>query len=177
VEEILALKRKVEEETGPEKLLIILANKCDHPSFGSQKFERGFDSDDHVMTISAKEKTHLDQLRSLLIHHINLGQINSGDTIVTNLRHYDALTKAQGSLQEVLNRHQPRLRMIFSEVLYRKVIYFLLFVKCLFLLSFSTLFFLFFVAQLYFFTYICCPVVAQLAILLPTYQFDGSQAK
>ena len=64
-----------------------------------------------------------------------------------------------------------------NEVLYRKVIYFLLFVKCLFLLSFSTLFFLFFVAQLYFFTYICCPVVAQLAILLPTYQFDGSQAK
>ena len=61
--------------------------------------------------------------------------------------------------------------------MYRKVIYFLLFVKCLFLLSFSTLFFLFFVAQLYFFTYICCPVVAQLAILLPTYQFDGSQAK
>jgi len=44
-------------------------------------------------------------------------------------------------------------------------------------MSYSKLFFLFFVAQLYFFTYICCPVVAQLAILLPTYQFDGSQAK
>ena len=61
--------------------------------------------------------------------------------------------------------------------MFRKVIYFLLFVKCLFFIGFKGFFFLFFVAQLYFFTYICCPVVAQLAILLPTYQFDGSQAK
>jgi hypothetical protein len=27
------------------------------------------------------------------------------------------------------------------------------------------------------FTYICCLIVAQLVILLPTYQFDGSQMK
>ena len=63
------------------------------------------------------------------------------------------------------------------ELLQREVIIFPLFVKCLYLLILLISFFLFFVAQLYFFTYFCCPVVAQIAILLPTYPFDGSQAK
>ena len=76
---------------------IVLANKIDlidNPS----TFEE-FDA----ITISAKEKLNLETLRHTLFDAVTNGKINLQSTIVSNTRHYDALQKANKSLDDVLN--------------------------------------------------------------------------
>lgn len=53
--------------------------------------------------ISAKLKNNVEALQQQLIQAANLPQIGTNDVIVTNIRHYDALTKAQEAITRVLN--------------------------------------------------------------------------
>ncbi len=50
-------------------------------------------------TISAKNKTGINELKNLLLSFVNKGALRNNDTIVTNSRHYDSLLKA---LEEIL---------------------------------------------------------------------------
>lgn len=102
-EQLKTFREIVEEESGGGQLIVTLANKTDHPSFDAQAFREAFAADESMILISAKAKTHLDELRNRLVHHINMGQAGQGDTIVTNLRHFEALSKAAISLEEVLS--------------------------------------------------------------------------
>ncbi len=51
--------------------------------------------------ISAKQKQHTDKLKDLLIQAAALPEINQNDVIVTNVRHYEALTKAHDAIVRV----------------------------------------------------------------------------
>lgn len=51
--------------------------------------------------ISAKQRTHTPELEDLLIKSAALPNISQNDVIVTNVRHYEALTKALESIQRV----------------------------------------------------------------------------
>ncbi|GGF48930.1 tRNA uridine-5-carboxymethylaminomethyl(34) synthesis GTPase MnmE [Echinicola rosea] len=52
--------------------------------------------------ISAGQKEHLDDLRDKVLELVNLDKFRTGNTVVTNIRHYDSLVKTRESLLDVL---------------------------------------------------------------------------
>jgi tRNA modification GTPase len=88
----------------PDQKLLILINKIDSSSpeaIEAFANKTGGNRDD-MLFISAKEKTGLDKLRERLSDISVRERINSDEVIVTNLRHYEALTKVSESLGRVL---------------------------------------------------------------------------
>jgi tRNA modification GTPase len=102
VAELKAMQTDVMEQAGQGKHIIILANKVDTPNFDKANFERQFGETKQLIFISAKNKLHINELKEELMRTVNAGRVNSGQTIVTNLRHHEALTKAALSLNEIL---------------------------------------------------------------------------
>ena len=77
-----------------EKHLIAVINKTDTASDNNRKTLEGgirLEENERLHFISAKEKTGLDELRFLLGEIIENDKLDSGDIIITNLRHYEAL--------------------------------------------------------------------------------------
>ncbi|AMQ57096.1 tRNA uridine-5-carboxymethylaminomethyl(34) synthesis GTPase MnmE [Algoriphagus sanaruensis] len=52
--------------------------------------------------ISAGKKENLEGLKSRILELVNLDKFRTGNTVVTNIRHYDSLTKTRESLLDVL---------------------------------------------------------------------------
>ena len=59
-----------------------------------------WDSDD-IWAISARYRSNLDRLEEFLVRSAALPSISSGDVVVTNVRHYEALTRALANIKEV----------------------------------------------------------------------------
>lgn len=61
-----------------------------------------------ALLISAKEKLGMDVLETALLEKVNLSHVNTSETLVTNIRHVEALKQTQNSLNRVLeNIHNP----------------------------------------------------------------------
>jgi len=58
---------------------------------------------DGFVFISARNRDNLEELKMRIIEKVNLEGFRTGDTIVTNLRHYESLYNARKSLQDVVN--------------------------------------------------------------------------
>jgi len=58
--------------------------------------------DSEMILISASKEENMELLKSKIMEKINLNQIKSGESIVTNVRHYEALRKTQEDLGNVL---------------------------------------------------------------------------
>jgi tRNA modification GTPase len=101
-EAFLNFKDYILREAGHDKHVIVLANKVDDSHFDSGVFERHFGKEENLILISAKQGTHIAELQQALRNTIDLGQVHSGETIVTNARHHAALERAAASLQEIL---------------------------------------------------------------------------
>ena len=86
----------------PKKLpLVAVANKIDRAPADKVA---AFDSIEGLVTISAAEGAHLEELKQALVEKVNLGKLNTqSQTIVTNLRHVDSLNKTYTALDDVLN--------------------------------------------------------------------------
>lgn len=83
--------------------LIICVNKIDlipDPQ-GFAKSLIGVQADDKLLFISAKQKQNIDSLTKELLKTVNMGTINEQDVIVTNIRHFEALKNALGSIDRV----------------------------------------------------------------------------
>ncbi|MCF8464041.1 MAG: tRNA uridine-5-carboxymethylaminomethyl(34) synthesis GTPase MnmE [Flavobacteriales bacterium] len=81
-----------------EERLILVANKTDKTAVSvATKF-----ANINAISISAKEKTGIEELKSRLTEFVNLSALKEDQTIVTNTRHIEALSGAKKSLQEVL---------------------------------------------------------------------------
>ncbi len=93
--EIDDLKRR---KSDLEDRLILVANKTDKTS---TDIGTAF-SEFKVISISAKEKTGIEELKSELTEFVNLSALKEDQTIVTNTRHIEALSGARASLQDVL---------------------------------------------------------------------------
>src|SRR5690606_11196305 len=52
--------------------------------------------------ISAKQQQGIEELKDELLNQVNLSQINTDDTIVTNIRHLEALQHTREALEKVL---------------------------------------------------------------------------
>ncbi len=94
---VSGFREKIEDEN---KKLIILANKIDKAESQS-KLKEKFEGIENLIFLSAKLGDNIDALKQELIEFVNLGEIGNNDSIVTNSRHYEALSKAQNSLVDV----------------------------------------------------------------------------
>ena len=101
-EAFLNFREYLVKEAGTDKHIIILANKTDDVHFDEGVFDKHFAGEKQLLKISAKQGTHIEELKQALRNAIDLGQINSGETIVTNARHHAALSKASEALSDVL---------------------------------------------------------------------------
>ena len=83
----------------PAKNLIIVANKID---IGDSKLiESHFKEFKHIY-VSAKHSTNIDELKQQISSCIDLNEINTNSSVVTNSRHYDLLCKSSVEIQNVL---------------------------------------------------------------------------
>lgn len=55
-----------------------------------------------IVYISAGKKENLEELKEWILAKVNADQFNTGNTVVTNIRHYDSLVKTRISLLDVL---------------------------------------------------------------------------
>lgn len=87
-----------------DKYIIILVNKIDLAADDSlPEFEENvhLEQNESLLFISAKEQKGLDELRRNLSEIVEKEKFNLGDVIITNLRHYEALSKVSESLSRV----------------------------------------------------------------------------
>ena len=54
-----------------------------------------------LWAISARQGTNLDKLEEFLVRSAALPAISTGDVVVTNVRHYEALVRALDNIREV----------------------------------------------------------------------------
>lgn len=70
--------------------------------------QKDFYLENGALLISAKTKEGMDVLENALLEKVNLSHINTSETLVTNIRHVEALKQTQNSLNSVLeNIHNP----------------------------------------------------------------------
>jgi len=122
-DDYIAFRKQVEDEAGEEKLIISLANKTDLPAFDETNFAQKFAAVSNLILISAKSKHHIDELKEALMSSVNIGRVNSGETIVTNARHHEALSKASASLNEILRGVDQGITGDFLAIDIRKTIF------------------------------------------------------
>lgn len=79
----------------PTKKFVLLANKLD-----LRKSPASNIVNDYVLPISAKKGIGIDALKSWMVAQIQAGFDTSQETIVTNVRHLEALEKSAASLQQ-----------------------------------------------------------------------------
>ena len=93
------------QERCKDKSLIIIINKKDKLSESSTQelSSRLSPLTSHLLTISAKFDTNLNDLESAIYQTADIPSIRENDIIVTNARHYDSLTRAHEHLLRVLD--------------------------------------------------------------------------
>lgn len=102
-EELEQMIHALVEVSEEEKHVLLLANKTDKAGFDPEALATRTQGLGEVMSISAKNNVHIDDLKRALAAAVNVGQVSHGETIVTNVRHFNALKKASMSIDEILS--------------------------------------------------------------------------
>jgi len=84
------------------KSLIIIQNKIDKSDFNLPLDLSIFNLQSSIIRLSAKFGTNLSELEAAIYEAADIPTLQANDVIVTNARHYDALTRAHSHLQRVL---------------------------------------------------------------------------
>jgi tRNA modification GTPase len=80
--------------------LILVANKSDQlPDHTSVP---GWLQPDEIVMISASEKENISALKNRMLAMIHAGELKTGDTLITNVRHYESLRQTYEALNQVL---------------------------------------------------------------------------
>lgn len=83
------------------KHLILVFNKADLVTDASSVVPAGFPDNVQSISLSAKRRTNIDELQRILVSAANLPSVTQNDVIVTNIRHYEALTHALEAIKRV----------------------------------------------------------------------------
>ena len=83
------------------KHLILVFNKADLMTDASSIVPAGFPDNVQSIALSAKRRTNIDELQQILVSAANLPSVTQNDVIVTNVRHYEALTHALEAIKRV----------------------------------------------------------------------------
>jgi tRNA modification GTPase len=99
LERIVKIRKKI---AGQQ--LIIIANKVDLSTESAQQQLSQFPlhHNEKLVFIAAKNRSNLDQLIQMMKETIDLKTIGTGDIIVSNARHYEALTLAYNAIKLVI---------------------------------------------------------------------------
>jgi tRNA modification GTPase len=92
--------------TDQDKRLVILINKSDtltDNQHSGLKKNINLNETDSLLFISAREKSGLEDLRNMLSEISLKGRLSSDDVIITNIRHYESLTRVSESLGRVID--------------------------------------------------------------------------
>ena len=122
-EELVEFVNEVKIQAGEKARILLVANKADNAAFKEEEVMAKTKELGEYLIISAKQGLHVDALKQWLIDGVELGRVNSGETVVTNARHYDALSKASASLQEIIIGLQSQVTGDFLAVDIRKTLY------------------------------------------------------
>ena len=95
--------RQVKTHISPDAHLIIVLNKTDEVAdlLTSQETIRLFTAGEKIIPISARTGANLDTLIRELTNTVNLNPLNTSDIIVSNIRHYEALSHAREAIHRV----------------------------------------------------------------------------
>jgi tRNA modification GTPase len=86
-------------ERFPNKRLLVIANKIDTLSCHDSSILQS--EIENLILLSAKQKTGIDELKLELTSLVNTGALSNNETIVTNSRHFEALTNALTAITSV----------------------------------------------------------------------------
>ena len=81
------------------KPFIPIGNKIDK---APESLVKKLREDSRFVLISAANQEHLDGLKEKILEQVNLKNFKSGDTVVTNARHFESLLKTSQALDDVL---------------------------------------------------------------------------
>lgn len=95
----------------PLKPLVLVLNKIDQLNEEQSKSVLAQLTTHNIQptTLSAKNKTGIEDLKNQLLSFVNTGALRNNETIVTNTRHYDSLLKALEEIQKVKHGLQTNL--------------------------------------------------------------------
>ncbi len=102
--EVLVIEIQKIKNKFPLKTIVIIVNKKDLISDDKQNIlsqKLSINNQLSTIFISAKNKTGINELKSLLLSYVNTGALRNNETIITNTRHYDSLLKALEEIQKV----------------------------------------------------------------------------
>ena len=85
----------------PNKRLLVIANKMDVLS--KEELNQLKEKHQDILLLSAKQNTGVEALKETLIGLIHKGELSNNETIITNSRHFESLTNAFMSIQDVKN--------------------------------------------------------------------------
>ena len=103
-EQVLPYYTQVKEHLGPDTRLIILLNKTDQTDSADMILSQitSLSSGEKILPIAAKTGYNIHHLVDELVSTINLNALHSGDVIVSNARHYEALSHARLAIERVI---------------------------------------------------------------------------
>ena len=85
----------------PNKRLLVIANKID--VLNEEELNQLKETHEDFLLLSAKQKIGVEELKETLISLIQKGDLSNNETIVTNSRHFESLSNAFQSIQDVKN--------------------------------------------------------------------------
>ena len=83
------------------KQLIVVLNKADLSVTAASETYEGLPATAKVISISAKKKIGVQELEDLLIEAASLPEVSQNELVVTNARHYEALSRALEAIHRV----------------------------------------------------------------------------
>ena len=95
---------RVKEHLGSDARLLILLNKTDQTDSANMILSQitSLSSGEKILPIAAKTGYNIHHLVDELVSTINLNALHSGDVIVSNARHYEALSHARLAIERVI---------------------------------------------------------------------------
>ena len=103
-EQCLPYYTQAKEHLGPDTRLVILLNKTDQTDSADMILSQitSLSSGEKILPIAAKTGYNIHHLVDELVSTINLNALHSGDVIVSNARHYEALSHARLAIERVI---------------------------------------------------------------------------
>ncbi|MBA3898944.1 MAG: tRNA uridine-5-carboxymethylaminomethyl(34) synthesis GTPase MnmE [Bacteroidetes bacterium] len=101
--------------------LVLIANKSD--KLKTAELKEKYRVLEDVIFISAKHKENIAELTGRLSSFVNKGILNSGETIVSNIRHFEALKKASQALEDVTSGMNANITGDFLAIDIRKALH------------------------------------------------------
>lgn len=108
-----------------DKNLLVIANKLDlQPGLDPQDYYHApLIRPDNFISLSATEETNIPRLKDKMVEKALQGQKSGDDVIVTNSRHYEALYRAEESLQQAIQNMEQGVTSDFVAMDIRHALY------------------------------------------------------